>query len=466
VRPKPATTPPDPTTLAALTADPQNRRTHDARNLDAITTALQEVGAARSIVIDEDNVILAGNGVTQAAQAAGLTKVRVIEAAGDEIIAVRRRGLTDAQKRALAIYDNRTAELATWNVDQLRADLDAGLDLSAFWNADELTALLAPNGGPKGGQTDPDAVPEVRATDIVRGDLFELGAHRLLCGDSTDAADVARVMGEDRAGLMNTDPPYGVTYANDERPNPGVAKPRVANDALSDAALQGFLESVFRTATTAALADNAAWYLWHAHLTQGFFAAAAAAAAAANVVLHRQIIWVKPVLLLGRGQYHWKHEPCYMGWVQGHQPPDYGLGHGERTQTTVWEIASVTQAERKEFNHSTPKPVGLFTTPIVKHLQLHDIAYEPFAGSGPQFIAAEQLDRRCYGLDLEPSCCQVILDRWEAFTGQRAVKVGEAVRAQETHGQETAPAPRPPKAAAQTGPRRRGYDGRPRRSGA
>jgi DNA modification methylase len=426
----------DPATLAALTADPANRRTHDSRNLDAIAESLRSVGAARSIVIDEDHVILAGNGVVQAARTAGLTKLRVIDADGDEVIAVRRRGLTDAQKRALAIGDNRSAELASWDVAQLLADQAAGLELGAWWTDEELAALLTPNGGPKDGKTDPDAVPEVRATDIVRGDLFALGAHRLLCGDATDAADVARVMGEERAGLMNTDPPYGVTYANNERPNPGVAKPRVAkprvaNDALSDAALQTFLESVFRAATAGALLDNAAWYLWHAHLTQGFFAAAAAAA---NVVLHRQIIWVKPVLLLGRGHYHWKHEPCYMGWVQGHQPPDYGLGHGERTQTTVWEIASVTQAERKEFNHSTPKPVALFTTPIVKHLKPHEIAYEPFAGTGPQIIACEQLTRACRALEIEPSYVQVALDRWEAFTGQRATKIGAVTHDTVTNG--------------------------------
>src|SRR5205814_7564558 len=141
-------------------------------------------------------------------------------------------------------------------------------------------------------------------------------------------------------------------------------------DGLSDAKLQAFLESAFRTATATALKPDAAWYLWHAHLTQGFFAAAAAAAAAAaNVVLHRQIIWVKPVLLLGRGQYHWKHEPCFMGWVKGNQPPDYGMGAGERTQTTTWEIGSVSHAERKEFDHSTPTPVQLFACPMVKHLR-------------------------------------------------------------------------------------------------
>jgi ParB-like chromosome segregation protein Spo0J len=136
-RPKGTTAPT--VTLAQLTADPQNRRAHGERNLALIAEALKEVGAARSIVIDEDNLILAGNGVTQAAQTVGLTKLRVVEAAGDEVIAVRRRGLTDVQKRALALYDNRTAELATWNVEQLLADQQAGLDLASYWDATELS---------------------------------------------------------------------------------------------------------------------------------------------------------------------------------------------------------------------------------------------------------------------------------------------------------------------------------------
>jgi DNA modification methylase len=412
--------------LKDLVPDPSNRRTHNPRNLGMVVDALHTVGAARSIVIDEDNVILAGNGVTEAAAEAGITNVRIIKATGNELIAVQRTGLTAEQKRLLAMYDNRTAELAGWDTEQLHADLDAGLDLSAFFAKDELDELFRRDGLHKPGKTDPDEVPAERATDIQRGDLFELGTHRLLCGDATSAEDVARVMGDVRAGLMNTDPPYGVAYANADRPNPGVAKPRVAKDDLQDEALQVFLEKVFREAVAGALTENAAWYLWHAHLTQGFFAAAAAAA---NVVLHRQIIWVKPVLLLGRGHYHWKHEPCFMGWVEGHQPPDYGLGQGERTQTTVWEIASVTQGERKEFNHSTPKPVGLFTIPIIKHLRPDEICYEPFAGSGPQFIAAEQTQRRCFGLEIEPRYCQVIVDRWQAFTGKTAQKVGEAVRA-------------------------------------
>jgi DNA modification methylase len=195
-----------------------------------------------------------------------------------------------------------------------------------------------------------------------------------------------------------------------------VAKPRVANDTLQDEALQAFLEKVFRVAVEHALLKNAAWYMWHAHLTQGYFAAAAAAAA--NVVLHRQIIWVKPVLLLGRGHYHWKHEPCFMGWVKGNQPPDYGLGNGERTQTTIWEINSISQKERKELNHSTPKPADLFKIPIVKHLNPGEIAFEPFAGSGPQFVACQNLNRKCRGIEISPDYCAVILERMKtAFPG-------------------------------------------------
>ncbi len=122
------------------------------------------------------------------------------------------------------------------------------------------------------------------------------------------------------------------------------------------------------------------------------------------------------MLVFGRGQYHWKHEPCFMGWVEGHQPPDYG----DHTDTTVWEIDGVKIAERRELNHSTPKPVELFRRPILKHLQPGELCYEPFSGSGPQFIAAQAENRRCFGLEIEPAYCDVIVARWEKFTGKKA----------------------------------------------
>lgn len=245
-----------------------------------------------------------------------------------------------------------------------------------------------------------------------------VGQHRLLCGDSTSAEDVRRLMGGQKAGLIATDPPYGISYDSATLHEHGVSYAKIDGDHHEDEALQAFLEKVFHCALKAIL-PNAAWYLWHAMLTQGFFAAAAAAAA--HVILHRQIIWVKPVLVFGRGQYHWRHELCFMGWVKGHPPPNL-TGY---TDTTVWEVTGVSQAERREFNHSTPKPVELFRRPILKHLQPGEICYEPFAGSGPQFVAAELTGRLCFGLEIDPAYTDVIVARWQNLTQRAATLEGD-----------------------------------------
>jgi len=414
--------------VGELTQDPRNARLHPDENLAAIKASLAEFGQVEPLVVQRSSGrVIGGNGRLRAMLELGWREARVV-----------RLDLDDARATALGLALNRTAELATWDTSTLTALVrelgEAGAPVASFGlGEDDLRDILAAATEPRRDVLTEDDVPEPPRKAITKlGDVWQLGRHRLVCGDSTDGATVSALMGDARAGLMNTDPPYGVGYANDDRPNPGVAKPRVAkprvaNDTLADAALQSFLESAFRAAKTHALGATAAWYLWHAHLTQGFFAAAAAAAAA-DVVLHRQIIWVKPVLLLGRGQYHWKHEPCFMGWVRGQQPPDYGLGAGERTQTTVWEIASVTREDRKEFNHATPKPVGLFAIPLVKHLRNGEIAYEPFAGSGPQFIAAEQLERTCYGIEIDPRYVDVVIERWQNLTGGKATRASGSTK--------------------------------------
>ena len=408
-----------------LKRNPKNWRTHPEEQQAALRGILAEVGYADVCLARElkDGTLVLIDGHMRADNDPdGKIPVLILDVTEEEA------------DKLLAVIDP-IAAMAEADNEKLAA-LIGTIDAKT----DEYRAMLKeladsiPDGPPEEGNTDPDDVPEPPKVPVTKpGDLWLLGEHRLLCGDSTKAEDVKRLMGTERAGLMNTDPPYGVAYANDERPNPGVAKPRVAkprvakprvakprvaNDGLADEELQAFLEGVFSIAVASALREDAAWYLWHAHLTQGYFAAAAAAA---NVVLHRQIIWVKPVLLLGRGQYHWKHEPCFMGWVKGNQPPDYGEGSGERTQTTVWEVNSVTQAERKEFDHSTPKPVSIFSIPIVKHLKRGEICFEPFSGSAPQIIAAEQLVRRCFALEISPTYCDVAVTRWENFTGKKAV---------------------------------------------
>lgn len=413
--------------IGSLTPDPKNARRHTPRNVGAIVDAMHEVGAARSIVIDEDGVILAGNATVEAAAEAGITRLRVVDADGSEIVAVRRSGLTAKQKARLALFDNRAAELAEWNKGVLKALQDADVDMTGLWDEKELAELLAKVQEPVEGLTDPDAVPEERATDIKAGDLFALGAHRLLCGDSTKAEDVARVMGEERAGLMNTDPPYGVALDLTENHAASNAAKGISTkyrdfgaikgDDLSGEKLQTFLESVIRAAVPH-LRKGVAFYLWHPMLTQGTFFAAAAAAAA-DILIHRQIIWVKPHFIFGRGDYHWKHELCFYGWVRGDRPEFYG----ERNQDTVWLLNEGGGAIRKDQNHPTQKPVELFSRPIANHCRAGEVIYEPFCGSGSQIIAAEQASVSCRAIEIEPRFCQVVIDRYESFTGKKATKL-------------------------------------------
>ena len=382
-----------------LLANPRNFRLHPRAQQDALEGVLERVGwVAPALVNQRTGFVVDGH-----------ARIRIALRREEATIPVNYVDLSEEEEALiLATFDPISAMAGTDDallgelVAEVRTeDARIRLLLDSLIGVEPLRGLVE------------EVAPPLPAEPITKlGDLILMGRHRLLCGDATKAADVQRLMGAERAGLMNIDPPYGVSYANDDRPNPGVAK-----DDLRDVGLQSFLEAAFRAAKDHALTPNAAWYMWHAHLTQGFFAAAAAAA---DVILSRQIIWVKPVLLLTRGQYHWKHEPCFFGWVKGHQPPDYGRGNGERDQTTVWEVDSVTSAEREEFQHSTPKPVGLFTQPILKHLLPSEICYDPFCGSGPQFIAAERLGMRCFGMDIDPLNCDVVVARWEQMTGRNA----------------------------------------------
>lgn len=337
---------------------------------------------------------------------------------------------SDHEAEQVLLADNRIGEIGGHDqkaLARLLSDLaqntaEGGLHGTGY-TTDDLAALLKELGEKAPGRERADDLPETPPPVTHLGDLWILGSHRLLCGDAGDPATVGRLMGQERAALMATDPPYGVAYqgsdaaAGSVRPlgkgKGGPGWDDVANDDRTGADIQPFLEGVFRAATAGALRPNAAWYLWHAQLTQGFFAAAAAAAAA-DLLIHRQIVWAKPRLLFGRGDYHWRHELCFYGWVKGHRPPFLG----NRNQTTVWEIDHETSAPDRL--HPTQKPVACFDIPIRNHTEPGEIVYEPFSGSGSQIIAAELAERRCFALDLDPRCVDLAVARWEKATNRKA----------------------------------------------
>lgn len=383
-----------------------NPRKND-KAVDRIRASIREFGFAVPILARSDGEVIDGHLRLKGAIAENLAELPVILC----------DGWTPAQVKAFRLMVNRSVTWADWDLDALALEfadikgLDFDLSMTGF-DTREIDALLLK---PDAAEDDLPPVPDAPVTRF--GDLWLLGTHRLLCGDATRLDHVHRIMNGERAGLISTDPPYGIDYDSAKLHDHGVSFAKISNDQKKDEVLQAFLETAF-TVALEAIRPNAVWYVWHAMLTQAFFAAAAAAA----VILHRQIIWVKPVLVFGRGQYHWKHELCFMGWIKGHEPPNL-TGHSD---TTVWEIDGVKMGDRKDFKHSTPKPVELFRRPILKHLNRNEIAYEPFAGSGPQFIAAEMTERRCFGLELEPAYCDVIVTRWQNLTGKEATLEGHA----------------------------------------
>ena len=405
--------------LADLQPDPHNANRGTDRGREALTRSLREYGAGRAVLIDRHGTVIAGNKTVEEAKRLNIP-LRVVKTDGHHLIAVQRDDLdlsTDSRARALAIADNRVGELdLEWDVEMLKQLQAEGLDLSSFWTPDEFAALFAE---PNSGLTDENAVIEPGATDIVRGDLFVLGRHRLLCGDATSAGDVTRLLNGATPALMTTDPPYGVNYdpAWRHRVNPSqrTAVGRVMNDDRAEwtPAWQLF--------------PGAIAYVWHAGLKAP---AVSADLEAAGFTIRSQIIWVKQHFALSRGDYHWGHEPAWYA-VRGK-----GSWRGDRCQTTVWEVANLNPmggtraADNAVTGHGTQKPVRLFEIPILNHTKADDLTYDPFVGSGTAIIAAEKLGRACCAMELDPKYVQAAVTRWEAFTGATAsrYRATQAVR--------------------------------------
>ena len=397
--------------LKDLTPDPRNARKHNPRNVGMIETALQTVGAARSIVVDENGVVLAGNATIEAAAAVGIERVQVVDADGETIIAVRRKGLTPEQKTKLALFDNRTAELAEWDVSEVLATLEAGVNLDALWRPDELEALVAAASVPtaagedKGAQVDRAA--ELQAQwGTALGQVWELGEHRLAVGDCTDRAVVEAVMRGEKAHMVWTDPPYGVAVGDKNKFLNSIARSNrveknLVNDTLDEAGLAALLAAAFDNAMAVSPA-GAAWYVAAPavplHLLFG--------QALKDRGIWRQIIhWVKnnaTFAPLGV-DYHWQEEPIFYGWVPGAAHRFFG----GRTQTTVWEIDRPTKSPE----HPTMKPVELVERAINNSSLPGEVVFDPFCGSGTTLVACEKLRRKCRAIEIDEGYAAVILQR-------------------------------------------------------
>jgi DNA modification methylase len=406
-------------TVSDLTPDPQNANRGTPRGRAALTESLKTYGAGRSILADRQGRVIAGNKTLEQAQALNLP-VHVVETDGHELVVVQRRDLDlveDADARRLALADNRVAELdLEWDQPVLER-LAKEMDLGALWTPAEFEQLVGH--GLITGQTPEDAIVPLRPTTIQRGDLFVLGAHRLLCGDATDAADVARVLAGDQPNLLCTDPPYGVAYDAAWRVRAGRRGRHAVGPVTNDD----------RVDWRAAIAhfSGAIAYVWHAGLHAG---AVADALASCGFELRAQIIWQKSHFVLGRGDYHWGHEPCWYAVRKGQS----SSWRGDRTLSTVWSVPNLNPiggergGENVVTGHSTQKPVRVFEIPILAHTEPGAFVYDPFVGSGTALVAAAKTGRACCAIEIEPQYVQATIDRWEQFSGQTAQHVEAAGR--------------------------------------
>jgi DNA modification methylase len=382
-----------------------NPRLHSEADLDKIAASIDEWGWTTAVLVDEQGVLIAGHGRAAAAGRLGLKSIPVIVA----------RGWSEDQKQAYRLADNELAARASWDPDLLRNELgdlkSSGFDLELTgFEPDRLEAILAGLGS--SGLTDPDSTPEVSENPVTQsGDIWLLGDHRIGCGDSTSATDVERVLAGAQPHLMVADPPYGVDYDPSWRVHRRVssgklAQGKVLNDDRAD----------WRQAYALFTGDVA--YVWHGALHADIVAADLAAC---GLQIRAQIVWVKQHFTLSRGHYHWQHENCWYAVRDGKA----GHWQGGRTQTTVWQIPNNNPFGNRQrepsWGHGTQKPVECMRRSIVNNSRSGQRVYDPFLGSGTSLIAAEMTGRSCRGLEISPAYVDVILRRWQAFTGRTAI---------------------------------------------
>jgi len=376
----------------------RNSRTHSDEQVAQIAASIREFGFTNPVLIDEADGIIAGHGRVLAARKLGMA----------EVPCIRLGHLTEAQRRAYVIADNKLALNAGWDDALLRVEIetlqemDFDVGLTGF-SEDEIAALLAVS--TVDGETDPDDVPDAVADPVsVPTDIWMLGKHRVMCGDSTSIDDLKKLCSDREVDMWLTDPPYNVAYEGKTK-----EAMKIKNDEMGDDQFRQFLRDAY-TAADAVMKSGAVFYIWHAD-SEGYNFRGAAKDAGWTV--RQCLIWKKSSMVMGRQDYHWKHEPCLYGWKDG-------AGHlwaADRKQTTILEFDKPT----RNGEHPTMKPVALFEYQLLNNTKGGDIVLDSFGGSGTTLIAAEKNGRIARIMELDPKYCDVIVKRWQDFTGKIAV---------------------------------------------
>ena len=376
----------------------RNSRTHSDEQVAQIAASIKEFGWTNPILVDAEGVVIAGHGRLLAARKLGYTEVPTIELSE----------MTETQKKAYVIADNRLALNAGWDNEMLTIELNElladgyALDILGF-DANELGALLEPE--VIEGLVDEDEVPEVGPEPITKpGDIWVLGKHRVMCGDATSMDHLAKLADGRLAAMWLTDPPYNVAYEGGTK-----EALTIKNDDMGDEQFRQFLRDSYTAADTV-MKPGAVFYIWHSD-SEGYNFRGACNDAGWKV--RQCLIWKKSSLVMGRQDYHWKHEPCLYGWKDGAAH----LWATDRKQTTILEFDKPT----RNGEHPTMKPVALFEYQMLNNTKGGDIVLDSFGGSGTTLIAAEKNGRIANLMELDPKYCDVIVKRWEDFTGKKAV---------------------------------------------
>lgn len=384
----------------AITPYARNSRTHSDEQVAQVAASIKEFGWTNPILVDETNTIIAGHGRLMAAQRLGLSEVPTIML----------EGLTEGQKRAYVIADNKLALNAGWDEEMLAVEIEElinegfDLDLTGF-GEDEIDSLLAEANKVQDGLTDDDEVPEVPVDPVsVKGDVWICGRHRIACGDATVQTDIEKLMGGQLADMLLTDPPYNIAYEGGSK-----KRDAIKNDEMKSDHFRQFLSDSFSTADTV-MKKGAVFYIWHAD-SEGYNFRGACLDV--GWFTRQTLIWNKDNSAFGRSDYHWKHEPCLYGWKEGASH----LWAADRKQTTVLEFKRPAKSEL----HPTMKPVDLMEYQILNNTKGADIVLDLFGGSGSTLIAAEKSGRNAYINELDEKYVDVIVKRWQDFTGQQAL---------------------------------------------